>query len=466
MVGTGIHKWAVGVLSCLRPLTQIGLWFDSCVTGSADEDLSLRSMATLVAVTPGLAGLSYELSDNWTTIGRADGNAFKIAQPSVSGRHCEVRLRGDELVVRDLCSTNGTIVRGKKISQDVLKPGQTLRIGEVDLRFEASVARFSPATPFVNTMLAGAALPQPAPSPDAEPVTPPSTDAGDEPAKKYQVLFVDDNLAFVETFSELCCVLANQTWETHSATSADQALAILEQNPVDLVVLDISMPMLDGVQLLGIIQRRYPGVRVAVLTGDATESQRAICLGREVDLFLEKAVSSDGSKAVFNMLNDLASWAPRKGFSGTLRHVGLQEVIQMECIGRRSAILEVRNHQVLGEIYIDTGAIIHATVGPLAGEKAFHRMLSLSGGEFRLKPFAAPPQRTVDGPWEYLLMEAARCCDEETAFIARNSNATTSELPAPNASPAAEGEPVEPDDEFVVVATYDGQWSDMDGSDR
>ena len=431
-------------------------------------------MATLVAVTPGLAGLSHELSDNWTTIGRADGNAFKIAELSVSGRHCEVRLRDDELVVRDLCSTNGTFVGGKKISEDILKPGQTLRIGGVDLRFDASVVEFSPATPFVNTMLAGAALPKPAPSPDAGPVNPPSADAGpltpanagDEPAKKYQVLFVDDNMAFIETFSELCCVLANQTWKTHSATSADQALAILEQNPVDLVVLDISMPMVDGIQLLGIIQRRYPGVRVAVLTGNATESQRATCLGREVDLFMEKAVSSDGSKAVFNMLNDLASWAPRKGFSGTLRHVGLQEVIQMECIGRRSAILEVRNHQMLGEIYIDTGAIIHATVGTLAGEKAFHRMLSLSGGEFRLKPFEAPPQRTVDGPWEYLLMEAARCCDEETAFLAQNSTATTSELPAPNESPAAEGEPAEPDDEFVVLATYDGQWIAMDGSDR
>ena len=437
-------------------MTPGGCWFDSCTMGSADEDLALRSMATLVTVTLGLAGLRHELSRDWTTIGRADGNAFKIPEPSVSGSHCEVRLQGDELMVRDLGSTNGTMVEGRRISEAVLKPGQTLRLGEVDLRFDGAAAKFAPATPFVNTMLAGAG-PKLAPPPDAGLVAP--ANAADGPAKKFQVLFVDDSRAFLETFGELCCVLANQTWKTHSATSADQALAILEQHPLDLVVLDINMPMLDGIQLLGIIQRRYPGVRVAVLTGNATENLRAACLGREVDLFMEKPVSSDGSKAVFNMLNNLASWAPRQGFSGTLRQVGLQEVIQMECIGRRSTILEVRNQQMLGEIYIDTGAIIHAAVGILTGESAFHRMLSLGGGEFRLKPFEPPPQRTVAGSWEYLLMEAARRSDEETALTARNATATASERPAPSVSPAAAGDPAGPDDEFVVVATYDGQWS-------
>lgn len=421
-------------------------------------------MATLVVVTPELAGLSHDLSHDWTTIGRAEGNAFKISHASISHWHCEVRLRGDKLMVRDLCSTNGTIVAGQRISEAVLKSGQTLQLGDVDFLFDAPVAKFAPATPFVNTMLTGKALPKPAPTPDAGPATP--MHDGGEPAWKYQVLFVDDNRAFIETFGELCCTLANQTWKIHSAMSADQALAILKQNPIDLVVLDINMPMLDGIQLLGIIQRRHPGIRVAVLTGNATESLRATCLGREVDLFLEKPVSSDGSKAVFNLLNDVASWSPRKGFSGTLRQVGLQEVIQMECIGRRSAILEIRNQQVLGEIYIETGAIIHAAVGPLAGEKAFYRLLSLGGGEFRLKPFTPPPQRTVEGSWEYLLMEAARRADEETALIDRKPTATPDEPPAPSATPAAAGDPAGPEDEFVVVATYDGHWSPADGSDK
>ena len=121
-------------------------------------------------------------------------------------------------------------------------------------------------------------------------------------------------------------------------------------------------------------------------------------------------------KSVFNMLNDLVSWS-REGFTGALRQVGLQEVIQMECNGRHSSILEIRNPELRGQIYIEAGAVTHAAVGTLTGEPAFYRLLSLRGGEFQVKPFKAPPQRTIDTRWEFLLMDAARATDEETVLI-------------------------------------------------
>jgi CheY-like chemotaxis protein len=424
-------------------------------------------MAKLVVVTQELAGLSHELSEGWTTIGRADGNGFKLADTSVSGQHCEVRLQRDELLVRDLCSTNGTFFQGRRITETVLKAGQTLRVGEVVLRFEAAAVGVPPTASFVNTMLVKKGLPQ-----TPEQATPGNRPQADKPGKKYQVLFVDDSLAFMETFSELCCVLAKESWQVHCATSADQALAVLQKYPIDLVVLDVVMPMVDGVQVLGLIKRRYPGVRVAVLTGKATEGSRAASLAGGAELFIEKPICPEGSQVVFNMLNDLVSWEHRDGFSGLLRQVGLQEVIQMECIGRRSSILEVRNPQMLGEIYIDTGVITHAAVGELVGSKAFNRLMSLNGGEFRMRPFEPPPQRTVDAPWEFLIMEAARCRDEDTSLIRRESADTEMTrkpaAPAPvtakSTTSAAEKKYNEPDDEFVVVATYDGEWSAVDGA--
>ncbi len=419
-------------------------------------------MAKLVAVTQELVGLSHELNGGWITIGRGDGNAFKIPDASVSDCHCEVRQQGDELLVRDLCSTNGTFVQGKKITEAVLKAGQIVRLGEVEVRFEAAAVGLAPATPFVNTKLVGAASAKRAPENEPEPV---STETGDAPAKQHQVLFADDSRAFNETFSELCSVLANHTWAVHCATSADQALAILQQHPIDLAVLDIGIPMVDGIQLLGIIKRRHPSVRIAVLTGKATESNRADCLAGRADLFIEKPVSADGSKVVFNMLNDLVLWEQRDGFSGALHQVGLPELIQMECIGRRSAILEVRNHEMLGEIYIETGALIHATVGTLVGVEALNRLLSLTGGEFRMKPFEPPAQRTLAQAWECLLMEAARCRDEETDSLRRNPTKTTTKAVAPDPPPAAAENRAEPGDDFVVVATYDGQWSPVDVAD-
>ena len=42
------------------------------------------------------------------------------------------------------------------------------------------------------------------------------------------------------------------------------------------------------------------------------------------------------------------------------------------------------------------------------GEEAFNHLLSLSGGEFDLLTFTEPPEQTISGSWEFLLMEAAR----------------------------------------------------------
>ena len=95
-----------------------------------------------------------------------------------------------------------------------------------------------------------------------------------------------------------------------------------------------------------------------------------------------------------------------------LRRVGLQDVIQMECLGRNSSVLEVYNEHVLGRIYIENGNIIHAAGGDLTGERALQQLLALPGGSFELVPFELPPQNTISGPWEFLLMEAARVRDE------------------------------------------------------
>src|SRR5262249_1988635 len=95
-------------------------------------------MARLVVISKNQAGLSYELGRHWITIGRNPGNSFQIIESSVAGQHCEVRARGNELDVRDMRSTNGTFIKGSLISEGVLKMGDTLRLGEVDLRLEPS----------------------------------------------------------------------------------------------------------------------------------------------------------------------------------------------------------------------------------------------------------------------------------------------------------------------------------------
>ncbi len=97
-------------------------------------------MPKLVVSTQGLTDRSCELKADLVTVGRVEDNIFHIAEASVSSHHCEIFLRGNDVVIKDLNSTNGTFINGEKIAEAILKPGQTLRLGNVELRLDAEGA--------------------------------------------------------------------------------------------------------------------------------------------------------------------------------------------------------------------------------------------------------------------------------------------------------------------------------------
>jgi pSer/pThr/pTyr-binding forkhead associated (FHA) protein len=122
-------------------------------------------MAKLVILTQGLAGRAHELRGNRTTIGRVEDNMFQIVESSVSSHHCEVLLRANDVVIKDLNSTNGTFINDVKITESVLKPGQTLRVGQVELGLEGEVTVSAPAaTPAAAPAAAPAKATAPAPA--------------------------------------------------------------------------------------------------------------------------------------------------------------------------------------------------------------------------------------------------------------------------------------------------------------
>lgn len=207
--------------------------------------------------------------------------------------------------------------------------------------------------------------------------------------------------------------LAGSAWHVLTAQDTAQALRILRERKVDLLVIDLQMPVMDGLQFLALLHRRYPTIPKAILTGYASEPYRAACLSNGADLFLEKPTDANGWKNLYSVLNELVKFQPEEGFHGVLRKVGLHDILQIECLARSSSVLEITNPDAQGSIWVETGSIIHAQVGSLAGEEAFQRLLALSRGQFQVKAFSEPPARTISGPWEFLLMEAARKRDEE-----------------------------------------------------
>lgn len=96
-------------------------------------------MPKLVVLTAGLTDRSFEVTPSKAIVGRLDDNQLPLPEASVSSRHCEIFAKGDDIIVKDLGSTNGSFINEKAIEsgkEATLRPGQVLRLGQVELRYE------------------------------------------------------------------------------------------------------------------------------------------------------------------------------------------------------------------------------------------------------------------------------------------------------------------------------------------
>lgn len=82
-------------------------------------------------------------------VGRSDEAKFRVQQDSVSRRHCEFFFKDDAVFVRDLGSTNGTLVGGERIASSVamvVPPNAEVRVGGIVFRVEYESAAVPAAT--------------------------------------------------------------------------------------------------------------------------------------------------------------------------------------------------------------------------------------------------------------------------------------------------------------------------------
>jgi len=270
------------------------------------------------------------------------------------------------------------------------------------------------------------------------------------------ILLVDDDVAFTGLFKEFLLAHRPGAWRVHTAENYMTALSCLKEQSVDLVVLDVQMPIMDGVQFLSLLRKSHPNLPVIVFTGHATAENKQACLQNGAALVLNKTEIGRAFDKIYAALESVATTTATEGFRGELRQVGLPDVLQMECLGRKSSILEISGRDAAGKIFIQDGAIIHAENGARQGEPALFNLLGLRGGEFRLKPFTKPPKQTIDGHWESLLMEAARLQDEAAgAAAAAAPPAGTAGATTEPAAPAPEA--VERKVEEIVLCSATGE---------
>ena len=105
-----------------------------------------------------------------------------------------------------------------------------------------------------------------------------------------KVLLVDDERDFVLTLSER---LLMRNLEPAVAFSGEQALELMAEEEPEVVVLDLKMPGIDGIEVLQRAAKEYPDVKIIVLTGHGSEKDKNRCMELGAFAYLEKPVDLD-----------------------------------------------------------------------------------------------------------------------------------------------------------------------------
>jgi DNA-binding response OmpR family regulator len=229
-------------------------------------------------------------------------------------------------------------------------------------------------------------------------------------AAKQRILILDDEHDILEIYQEILARLPSQP-EIVTSDSGAQAIALIESQPFNLLLLDLRMPHMDGFQVLAIVRRKFLSLRVVVMTGADDEQFRARAYAMGIDLYLEKPKTGKEIINFVDAIESLLERADEGGFRG-VQSKTLIDLIQLECLTQSSAILKITTATSDGRIWVQRGDIIDAVTGELTGKEALLEMLRWKSGNFEILPHDIPRPRTIFTNYENLLMETAQLLDE------------------------------------------------------
>jgi CheY-like chemotaxis protein len=196
-----------------------------------------------------------------------------------------------------------------------------------------------------------------------------------------------------------------QSFRILLAENGMQALEILQNEPVDVLVTDLSMPVLDGFRLIAIVAERYPSIPVLVMTGVPVAEHQNVPI-------------SMGALRIFSkpprlslLMEEIRQAALRKP-DGMVRGIALGSLLQLMSWERKSCTMTVHHGPELGYLYVRDGELVHAAFHDQEPLHSAYTILNWVRPEIEFMD-ACRVERTLDLPLTEILLNAAMIEDLE-----------------------------------------------------
>jgi DNA-binding response OmpR family regulator len=183
------------------------------------------------------------------------------------------------------------------------------------------------------------------------------------------------------------------------ASNGAEALAIMQEETVDVLVTDLNMPVMDGFNLIAVVGERYPQIPVLVITSmpEAEHQNVPLCLG---------ALRILAKPVKLPLLLEEVRVAAQREPDGMVKGITLNSLLQLMEWERKNATLTVRSREGIGLIYVKGGQLIHAAFKDLEGIEAAYQILAWERPQIEFVD-TCKVHATIDMPLAEVLLNAA-----------------------------------------------------------
>jgi CheY-like chemotaxis protein len=228
--------------------------------------------------------------------------------------------------------------------------------------------------------------------------------------QKIQVLFVEDDatvrMVITHWFRHF-----KETHEFLLAENGKEALDLLRTKPVDVVVTDLQMPVMDGFELITRMTEEFPRIPVIVATAlDAGSIDKLSQVGSF--RVLRKPFELNSMKSAIDTEIDAVN-------HGALFGISMASFLQLIEMEQKTCTLRVTEGGTVGYLYFNDGMLSDAETENLTGEEAARRIVVWSRPEIQITTAFSKKEKVISISLSSLLLDSFRLLDEASANGAR-----------------------------------------------
>lgn len=230
---------------------------------------------------------------------------------------------------------------------------------------------------------------------------------GDHQMDIQTILIVDDSKPLVQLLIEH--FVKQHKYVVKACYNGKEALEILEKDHIDLILLDVNMPVMDGLQFLAELHNRKIWLPVIIMTGEKIDvSERWFGEFGIVD-YLNKPVEFT---VLEEKITEILSTRTNRDFISGISLMSILQILEME---RKTGILTLKLGAKDGKIFFKEGKMADIEVGNLSIDQALEECIKseVEKNQIQIEYINHRRENRINKSLTEMLLEAARLWDEK-----------------------------------------------------